>query len=90
VVSSPVQRGVKTAAQAVVYGGTAGVAYDHCYHQLCDDISNLNNTALDQMSDGIANAVLQFAMTTSAGSGTAKASPMAKASTDYVGSHLRR
>ena len=29
--------GVKTAAQAAVYGGTAGVAYDPCYHQACDD-----------------------------------------------------
>ncbi len=25
--------GVKTAAQAAVYGGEAGVAYDHCYHR---------------------------------------------------------
>ena len=36
--------GIKTAQQAAVYGGTAGVAYDHCYHQLCDDLTNLNNT----------------------------------------------
>jgi Zn-dependent M28 family amino/carboxypeptidase len=82
--------GVKTATQAAVYGGTAGVAYDHCYHQLCDDISNLNMTALDQMSDGIADAVLQFAMTTSAVNGTAKASTKARTSTDYSGSFLRK
>jgi hypothetical protein len=42
------------------------------------------------MSDGIADAVLQFAMTTSSVNGAAKASPKAEASTDYVGSHLRR
>ena len=37
--------GVKTAEQAAVYGGTAGVAYDPCYHQACDDINNLNEGA---------------------------------------------
>ena len=82
--------GIKTAAQAAVYGGTAGVAYDHCYHQLCDDLTNLNNTALDQMSDGIADATLQFAMTTSAVNGTAKASDKATASTDFQGNFLRK
>jgi Zn-dependent M28 family amino/carboxypeptidase len=65
--------GEKTAAQAQVYGGTAGVAYDHCYHQACDTLANLNNTALDQMSDAIAHSTLTFAMTTSAVNGTGKA-----------------
>jgi aminopeptidase Y len=30
--------GVKTAAQAESYGGVAGVAYDPCYHQFCDNL----------------------------------------------------
>jgi Zn-dependent M28 family amino/carboxypeptidase len=30
--------GVKTAAQAEVYGGVAGAAYDPCYHQFCDNL----------------------------------------------------
>ncbi len=64
--------GIKTAEQAAIYGGTAGVAYDRCYHQACDTIANLNNTALDQMSDAIAHATLTFASTTSAVNGTAK------------------
>ncbi len=64
--------GIKTADEAAVYGGTAGVAYDSCYHAACDDIDNLNNTALDQMSDAIAHSTLTFAMTTSAVNGTAK------------------
>ena len=34
--------GIKTAAQAAVYGGTAGAAYDPCYHAECDTIKNLN------------------------------------------------
>jgi hypothetical protein len=29
---------VKTAAEAVTYGGVAGAAYDPCYHQFCDNL----------------------------------------------------
>ena len=31
--------GIKTPEQAAVYGGTAGLAYDQCYHQACDTLS---------------------------------------------------
>ncbi|MBB5804171.1 aminopeptidase Y [Saccharothrix ecbatanensis] len=31
--------GVKTAAQAALYGGVAGAAYDPCYHQPCDSFT---------------------------------------------------
>jgi len=61
--------GVKTAEQAAVYGGTAGQAYDPCYHQACDDDTNLSETALDQMSDAIAHAVLVYAESRSAPGG---------------------
>ena len=54
---------VKTPEQAAVYGGTAGVAYDHCYHQACDDIGNLNQTSFDQLGDGAATALATFAFT---------------------------
>ncbi|GLY46584.1 M28 family metallopeptidase [Lentzea sp. NBRC 102530] len=56
---------VKTPAQAALYGGTAGVAFDPCYHQPCDDRSNLNLTALDVNADAIATAVITFAFDTS-------------------------
>ena len=65
-------RASRPPSEAAIYGGTAGVAYDPCYHQACDTIANLNNTALDQMSDAIAHATLTFASTTSAVNGTAK------------------
>jgi Zn-dependent M28 family amino/carboxypeptidase len=55
--------GIKTADQASVYGGVAGQAYDPCYHQACDTFANLNNTALDQLSDGAATALVTFGMT---------------------------
>jgi Zn-dependent M28 family amino/carboxypeptidase len=54
---------IKTAAQAAVYGGVAGLAYDPCYHQFCDNITNLNATAFDQMADGAATALVVFGFT---------------------------
>jgi hypothetical protein len=48
----------------LLYGGVAGVAYDHCYHQPCDTIANVNDTALDQMSDAAAAAVITLAQRT--------------------------
>ena len=63
---------IKTAEEAAVYGGTAGIAHDPCYHQACDTITNLSERALDQMSDAIAHVTLTFAETTSAVNGTAQ------------------
>ena len=53
--------GVKTAEQQVVFGGTAGVAYDQCYHQECDGLTNNNPEAIDYNSDAMAHAVLTYA-----------------------------
>jgi Zn-dependent M28 family amino/carboxypeptidase len=57
--------GVKTAAEAAIWGGTAGAQYDPCYHLACDTYANNNDHALDVNSDAIAYAVLQYAMSTS-------------------------
>jgi Zn-dependent M28 family amino/carboxypeptidase len=54
---------LKTPEQAAVYGGTAGVAYDACYHQACDTINNLSANALHELGDGAAHAVLTLART---------------------------
>ena len=56
--------GTKSPAQVALYGGTAGIAYDPCYHQPCDTIDNINDTALDQMSDAAAHAVITYAQNT--------------------------
>jgi len=84
--------GIKTAQEAGIYGGTAGVPYDACYHEACDTYpGNVNPMALDQMSDAIADAVLQFAMTTSSTNGTGKASSSAQQNVgDFKGSLLRK
>lgn len=47
----------KTAAQAQKWGGTAGQAFDRCYHRSCDTTANINDTALDRNSDAIAHAI---------------------------------
>ncbi|MGK5500345.1 M20/M25/M40 family metallo-hydrolase, partial [Streptomyces sp. URMC 125] len=47
----------KTTAQAQKWGGTAGVAFDRCYHSSCDNTSNVNDTALDRNGDAAAHAV---------------------------------
>ena len=57
--------GVKTAAQAAVFGGTAGLAFDPCYHAACDTYSNNSDPGLDQMSDAVAHAVISYAQNTS-------------------------
>ena len=35
---SPAPRCPKTAAEAALYGGVAGAAYDPCYHSFCDNL----------------------------------------------------
>ncbi|NUV68299.1 M28 family peptidase [Streptomyces sp. CAI-121] len=55
----------KSAAQAQKWGGTAGQAFDRCYHSSCDNLSNINDTALDRNSDAAAHAI----WTLSAGTG---------------------
>ncbi|MZG04195.1 M28 family metallopeptidase [Streptomyces sp. SID5614] len=47
----------KSAAQAQKWGGTAGQAFDRCYHSSCDNLSNINDTALDRNSDAAAHAI---------------------------------
>ena len=37
--------GIKTHEEAIAFGGEPGIAYDPCYHQLCDAVSNVNLTA---------------------------------------------
>lgn len=50
----------KSAAQAAKWGGTAGRAFDRCYHSSCDTTANIDDTALDRNSDAIAYAVWEL------------------------------
>jgi Zn-dependent M28 family amino/carboxypeptidase len=55
---------VKSPEQAAIWGGTAGLPYDPCYHIACDDLDNVNLTALDVNSDAVAYAILTYAYST--------------------------
>ncbi|TQJ04602.1 PKD domain-containing protein [Amycolatopsis cihanbeyliensis] len=68
----------KTQAQADKWGGQAGVAYDRCYHQSCDTMSNLNETALGHNVDAISWALWELA----GGSGGTPTDPRASFSAD--------
>jgi Zn-dependent M28 family amino/carboxypeptidase len=86
--------GIKTPEQATVYGGTAGVAYDACYHQACDTINNVNVNALFELGDSAAHAVMTLARTKSGffpdGSLRANARANAADGFEYRGSHAIR
>ncbi|MGW0592947.1 M28 family peptidase [Streptosporangium sp. NPDC002607] len=56
--------GVKTSAQATLWGGTAGQAFDPCYHRACDTTANISDTALNRNADAIAYAVWTTATAT--------------------------
>ncbi|MGR4884770.1 M28 family metallopeptidase [Streptomyces sp. LARHCF249] len=53
--------GIKTADEAAKFGGQAGVAYDVNYHAKGDDITNIDQKALDINVDVIADAVGHYA-----------------------------
>ncbi|GIF23586.1 aminopeptidase S [Actinoplanes tereljensis] len=58
----------KTSAQVTKWGGTAGAAYDPCYHKACDSYpSNINATSLGRW----ANAELYSVWTLTTGTTTA-------------------
>jgi Zn-dependent M28 family amino/carboxypeptidase len=72
---------IKTEEEAAIYGGTAGEPYDRCYHQGCDRLSNLNDTALEQMGDAAAHATITLAQSDDLPSAAATAGAEALRST---------
>ena len=57
-------RGSRRPSRPPSTAGRPAIAYDPCYHQACDTIANVNVTAIDQMSDATAFAVITFAQNT--------------------------
>ncbi|HUG40162.1 MAG TPA: M28 family peptidase [Longimicrobiales bacterium] len=57
---------IKTPLQEARFGGSAGIAFDPCYHLPCDTFANVDLAALDLNSDAVAAAILTFAMNTEA------------------------
>ena len=61
--------GIKTPDEAALWGGSAGVQYDPCYHLACDTFANVNLDALEINSDLVAYAQLTYAFSTEAVNG---------------------
>jgi Zn-dependent M28 family amino/carboxypeptidase len=53
---------LKTPEEQALFGGTAGIALDPCYHQACDTIDNLNTKAFREMSQAAADVVFQLSL----------------------------
>lgn len=51
----------KTPEQAALWGGTAGEAFDPCYHAACDTYDNVSLHALGINADSVANATMTYA-----------------------------
>jgi Zn-dependent M28 family amino/carboxypeptidase len=84
--------GVKTLEQADIFGGVVGEAYDRCYHQACDTMSNLNLLSFDELGDAAVTALAVFANwkgPIAAPATTLRAAGAARQS-DYAGSRLRQ
>lgn len=54
--------GVKSEAQAGLFGGTAGRPFDPCYHQACDTIENINRDVLEQNTRALVRALSAVAI----------------------------
>ncbi len=53
---------LKPAEWVPLFGGTAGEMLDHCYHQRCDTLDNVNRTILDQFGRAIAWTTGRYAV----------------------------
>jgi Zn-dependent M28 family amino/carboxypeptidase len=61
--------GVKTPVQAEIFGGTAGIAYDPCYHLACDTLDNISMEVFDVNLDAVAFTTLTYAYSTASVNG---------------------
>jgi len=50
--------GIKTEEEVGLYGGTAGEAYDPCYHEACDTFENNSDLGLSEMSAAMVYSVM--------------------------------
>ena len=77
---------IKTAEEAALFGGTAGIALDPCYHQACDTINNLNPKAFGEMKNAGADVLYQLMLTKNSITDGSPIKPGGKSSaTTFVG-----
>jgi aminopeptidase Y len=72
--------GIKTPEEAALWGGSAGVAFDPCYHAACDTFTNVDRFGFNVNLHAVAAVTLQFAKdTTPPGAGRAESAGIASA-----------
>ncbi len=76
--------GIKSDAQAAIWGGTAGDQYDPCYHLACDTIDNVSVKAMHVNIDAIAYAIYNLASTTEAVNGVPGVEPKGTTPSEVV------
>ncbi len=81
---------LKTPEQAAIFGGTAGVALDPCYHQACDTYANNSDEALGQMSRAAAFTTMWFAYKALPAQPPKNKKASSARSWLYKGGHLQR
>jgi Zn-dependent M28 family amino/carboxypeptidase len=54
----------KTEEQALKWGGEAGIPFDPCYHEECDNLGNVNRDAVDANSDALAWTIASYGVST--------------------------
>jgi Zn-dependent M28 family amino/carboxypeptidase len=52
---------IKTPAQAALFGGVAGVAFDANYHRVTDRLDQLNRTGFRELSDAATDVAMRYA-----------------------------
>ncbi|MDN4160747.1 M20/M25/M40 family metallo-hydrolase [Nocardioides abyssi] len=82
--------GIKTKSEAKLFGGEAGAAYDGCYHQACDDLSNVNMKAVRVNTKAIASLVGTYAFSTKTVNGRATGHDKRNATTPLAHDHGHR
>jgi len=66
--------GIKTEAEAAIYGGTAGEPYDACHGGACDNMDNISQDVFLMNAQAVASVAETFANTDVLFAGTAKRS----------------
>lgn len=51
----------KTEEEAALYGGTAGLSYEECYHEACDNLERLNTEIAEDAGQAAAHVLWTFA-----------------------------
>ena len=50
----------KSESHAALFGGSAGRAFDPCYHKACDTLDNIDRRLLEEMSAALSHALAEL------------------------------